>query len=272
MSDVTIVSCYNDEKMYQDFVSTVKAQSVPCEVIGIDNRGNRAFTSCAAAYNSVIDRVRTKYVVYSHQDILLKGLDCLGKFVGFLEGLGRDDILGVAGVRFDVLGTYANFMHVDNMTGELRSAGKHQFSGGIMECDTVDECFFGGRTEHFRENPFDEVVCDDWHLYAAEACLNTKSNYVRGGGHAYICDINLVHLSNGSVKFPFIRGFCKLCRKYADKFPFIRVTCGYSKTDKFHLFLYVLKHYLYTRPRKAVRKILISLGLYHKLRRLLKRE
>ena len=186
MSNVTIVSCYNNEKMYQDFVSTLKAQTCPCEIIGIDNRGNKAFTSCAGAYNSVIERVRTKYVIYSHQDILLKGSDCLEKFVGFLEGLGREDILGVAGVRFDVPGTYANFMHLNKATGEMVKAGWNQFEGGIMECDTVDECFFGGRTEHFRENPFDEVVCDDWHLYAAEACLNTKSIYGKGGGGMFI--------------------------------------------------------------------------------------
>ena len=143
MSDVTIVCCYNDEKVYQDFVSTVKSQTCPCEIIGIDNRGNRAFTSCAAAYNSVIDRVRTKFVVYSHQDILLKGSDCLEKFVGFLEGLGREDILGVAGSKFDSPSGFSNIAHRNSQTGEIVHGPSSFPECGIIECDTVDECFFG---------------------------------------------------------------------------------------------------------------------------------
>lgn len=52
--------------MYGDFVNSLKAQDVPCEIIGIDNRGNKGFTSCASAYNSVIDEIQTEYVIYSH--------------------------------------------------------------------------------------------------------------------------------------------------------------------------------------------------------------
>ena len=40
MSDVTVVCCWTNESMYNDFVNTLKAQDVSCEIIGIDNRGN----------------------------------------------------------------------------------------------------------------------------------------------------------------------------------------------------------------------------------------
>ena len=89
MSDVTIVCCWTNEKQYQDFVNTLKAQTIPYELIGIDNRGNKAFTSCAAAYNSVMNQVKTRYVIYSHQDIVLLDSECLAKFVGYLERTGR---------------------------------------------------------------------------------------------------------------------------------------------------------------------------------------
>ena len=78
--------------MYADFLNTLKSQNIPCEIIGIDNRGNNAFTSCAAAYNSVINHVDTEYVIFSHQDILLTDANSLGNFLSYLQGLGHDDI------------------------------------------------------------------------------------------------------------------------------------------------------------------------------------
>ena len=168
MSDVTVVCCYNNEKMYADFVGTLKSQDCPCEVIGIDNRGNKGFTSCAAAYNSVIDRVKTKYVVYSHQDILLEDAGAMSKFAEYLGRTNRNDILGVAGIRLDRPGVISNIRHRQNYrNGEISYAGPRRVEGGMMTCGTVDECFFGGHTEHFREYPFNEDLCDDWHLCAA---------------------------------------------------------------------------------------------------------
>ena len=182
MSNVTVICCYNNEKVYGDFVNTLKTQTCPYELIGIDNRGNGKFTSCATAYNSVIDRVKTKYVIYSHQDILLSKPDHLAKFVSYLEQTERDDILGVAGVRFDTFGLYSNIRHYMKQVHELVDVGRHKVEGEMMEGDTLDECFFGGHTSHFQEYSLDEEICDNWHLYAVEACLRTKSKYVLWGG------------------------------------------------------------------------------------------
>ena len=261
MSDVTIVCCYNDEKMYQDFVSTVKAQSVPCEIIGIDNRGNRAFTSCASAYNSVIDRVRTKFVVYSHQDILLEEPESMGKFVSYLGKTGHDDILGVAGSRFDSPSGFSNIAHRNSQTGEIVHGPSSFPECGMIECDTVDECFFGGHTEHFRENPFDEKVCDNWHLYAAESCLNTKTSR---GGKVYVCDVYLFHRSSGRISPEFQWGFYKLCRKYASHYPFIKTTCGAQWTDFAHLFPRFVYLWLHSMAGVIFRKI----GIYEAMKKI----
>ena len=123
MNEVTIVCCYNNEAMYNDFLNTLKAQTCGYDLIGIDNTGNKNFTSCAAAYNSVIDDVKTKYVIYSHQDILLQDSDSLSKFVSYLGRIKRDDILGVAGTKFDEKGLFSNIKHPDVKTGELTYPG-----------------------------------------------------------------------------------------------------------------------------------------------------
>lgn len=262
MSDITVVCCWNNEKVYSDFVGTLKAQTCQCEIIGIDNRGNQGFTSCAAAYNSVIDRIKTKYVIYSHQDILLNDQEALEKFVSYLERTGQDDILGVAGTKFDIYdGGFSNIFYRNNATGELVHSTTYFPEGGMMECDTLDECFFGGHTEHFREYPFDERVCDNWHLYAVESSLRTKALL---GGKVWCCDVSLLHLSSGTISPTFQYGFYKVCRKYADYFPFIRTTCGTARTDFIHLF----PRFIYLWSHSMAGVILRKIGLYEAVKKI----
>lgn len=269
MCDVTLICCYNNDKSYGDFVKTLVTQTIPYELIGIDNRSNKRFSSCAAAYNSVIDMVKTKYVVYTHQDIILTEPDNLEKFVSCLGRIGASDILGVAGVKFDVANIYTDLKQIFKATGKFTYAGGLRVEGGLMECDVIDECFFGGRTEYFSSNQFDEVLCDGWHLYAVEQCLRTKSAIHAsscaegGGGQVYVSGIGLVHLSDGTlhlkksklIVYPsaFYYTFFKLCRKYSANFPFIRTTCACSRTDLFH----ALKQYI----RLIIKYCLAHLGL-----------
>lgn len=182
MSNVTVVCCYNNENMYKNLVKSLEEQNYPFEVIGIDNRGNKNFKSCASAYNSIINKVSTKYIIYSHQDILFYKPGTFAKFMSYLEKLGSHDILGVAGVNFDENKVKTNILHIQQEKKYI-DAGDEYIHDGIIECDTVDECFFAGQTEHFKKFPFDEIICNNWHFYAVEACLRTRSNYTEGGGH-----------------------------------------------------------------------------------------
>ena len=144
MSNITVVCCWNNEKVYGDFVETLKSQSIPCEIIGIDNRSNKGFKSCAAAYNSVIGQVKTKYVLYSHQDILLHDREALARFVSYLERTGKDDILGAAGVRFDSPEGFSNVTHIHNKTGELVHGTASFPEGGMTrltrKCAAIGIC------------------------------------------------------------------------------------------------------------------------------------
>lgn len=263
MSNITVVCCWNNEKVYGDFVETLKSQSIPCEIIGIDNRSNKGFKSCAAAYNSVIGQVKTKYVLYSHQDILLHDREALARFVSYLERTGKDDILGAAGVRFDSPEGFSNVTHIHNKTGELVHGTASFPEGGMMWCDTVDECIFGGHTEHFRGHPFDEKVCSNWHLYAVEECLRTKALL---GGKAWCCDVPVFHLSSGTTGPAFLYGFYKVCRKYAEYFPFIRTTCFEARTDFVHLFPF----FGYKWSRSVLWVILRKIGLYETVKKILR--
>ena len=271
MSDVTVVCCWTNESMYNDFVNTLKAQDVGCEIIGIDNRGNKGFTSCASAYNSIIDDIKTKYVIYSHQDILLNAPDVLSKFLSHLETLGHDDILGIAGVRFEspkISGIISDIQNPHPFLGyPILAGGKTgiRVKGGIMECDTLDECLFGGYTEHFRNYPFDSETCDNWHLYAAEACLNAKAN---ANAKIWVCSADVTHRSSGNVNTAFMDGFCRLCRKYANDFPFIRATCGSSFTDEKSLKELLHNYRFRAAPQNKFMKFLARIHVYTFLRKI----
>ena len=236
MNDVTVICCYNNEKVYGEFVKTLEAQTCKYDLIGINNVGNKTFKSCANAYNSVINQVKTKYVIYSHQDILLNKPDMLEKFVADMRTIQPDDIIGVAGMRFYCQHAFMSIIHYDKSCDVFFHVGVI-LNEGVTESDTLDECFFGGYTEHFRLYPFDEVICNNWHLYAVEACLRTKSKL---GGKCWVSNSRLIHLSRGSYSPSFYWGFYRLCRKYAKQFPLIRTTCVTLKTDKFTLFRYFL--------------------------------
>lgn len=266
MSDVTVVCCWTNETMFNDFVNTLNAQDTGYELIGIDNRGNKGFSSCAAAYNSVIDEIKTEFVIYSHQDILLNAPDVLSKFLAYLRTLGHDDILGVAGVRFESSELSGIISDIRNphpfLKDELILAGGicgQRVEGGIMKCDSLDECLFGGFTEHFRNYPFDAEVCDNWHLYAVEACLNTKAN---ANGQVWVCSADIIHRSSGNVNSAFISGFCRLCRKYARDFPFIRASCGGSFTDEKSLKKFARRYYLHIAPQVAFLRFLARTNVY----------
>lgn len=227
---LTVVCCYNNTEQYNEFVELLKKQTEEICLIGIDNSGNK-FQSCSKAYNSVLNDIKTKYVVFSHQDIIFEENDILARFNGYLEQIDVYDILGVAGARNGEKNIYTNICEEN---GEY--AGEERILG-IQEFDNVDECFFGGTTEGFRKNPFDEEICNDWHLYAVERCLNAKVN----GHKVYACDIRLIHKSKGRISHGFNVNLYQICKKYAGDFKRIRTTCANTSTAFWGRTMYYFK-------------------------------
>lgn len=240
MCRVTVVCCYNDRQQYQEFQESLAKQKTEFELIGIDNC-NQTYASCSSALNSVRNVIKTKYVIYSHQDIRLPEADMLERFVRYLEQIGPHDILGVAGAiadpRMDAAGDVCVLSQVRHGK-ELRTAGEMEYAG-LTGCETVDECFFGGIAEGFREKPFDEELCDDWHLYAVERCMRARMD----GEKVYVCDLPLIHLSGGKINSAYNKGFRRLAHHYR-KAGWIRTVCGASKTDWLHRNLFYLKRKL----------------------------
>ncbi len=222
MEEITVVTCYNDKIKYDSFLETLNAQDISFAVTGIDNTAKR-FSSCASALNYAIKDVKTKYVVFAHQDILLPGCSMLRDFLLKMKTLEPGSILGVAGKVPGQPQTFTCILHGQS-TEALNTPGIS--FNGLMEVQTLDECFFGGESAHFKKNPFDESLCDGWHLYAAEQCLKN----IKNGRKVYACDTPLIHLSVGHPDISFYKCFFRLCRAYSSDFDYITTGCAWGKT------------------------------------------
>lgn len=239
---VTIVCCYNNEKEFNNFKNSVMSQTEPAVVLGIENSGNR-FSSCAKALNSVLHSIETPYVIFSHQDILLTNRGMLKTFTDQLEDLGKFDILGVAGAvknGTDSL-VYTNIYHgIDDFKckpGIRIVDSDRQETVTPIEVESIDECFFAGATDLFRENPFDEEICDAWHLYAVAYSLFVRSK----GGRALASGVELWHKSKGNLTPDFFTTLCQLAEKYGSSTRYITTTCAHIETDP--LFIRYYKDY-----------------------------
>lgn len=163
---------------------------------------------------------------------------------------GEEDLLGVAGiVPGTIPGRKKRFGEAEGIVlsgvqhgaGELAAAGEQAFSG-MRACDSLDECFFGGHTAHFKKNPFDEKLCDNWHLYGVERCLHTRWH----GGNVYVCDVALIHHSTGHINHAYNENFRRLAKRYAGM-QCIRTVCGSSKTGVWHRNVFYWKRELLIR-------------------------
>ncbi len=252
---VTIVCCYNDSGQYEAFCASLEKQKIAYELLGIDNRGQQ-FSSCSSALNSVLPKIRTEYVIYSHQDIRLPNEDMLSQFVEYVRQVGADDIVGVAGATeveklvAGVVGDRAGTCVLSYILHgkDCSCPGECKFYK-IAPCDTVDECFFGGRTSAFLKEPFDEKLCDSWHLYAVERCLRARLS----GNRVWVCRLPLIHESGGHIDHSYNVGLRRIAAHYDRlgragagkcRISMIRTVCGTVQTDWLHRNLFYWKREL----------------------------
>lgn len=92
----TIVCCYNQKSIFNEMIRSLNEQSEKVKIIGINNSDGR-FSSCSAAFNSVMDQIHTKYVIFSHQDIIYNTDDSLSRIIDYFGKIDLYDIVGVVG-------------------------------------------------------------------------------------------------------------------------------------------------------------------------------
>ena len=243
MNDITIVCCWNNKQQYNILLDSINNQKIKVDIVGIDN-SNQVYNSCSKALNAAIIKVKTKYIIFAHQDIVFIKSTSLEQILKYLDKINSNDILGFAGATFNSPFVKTNILVGDK--DKLEYGGSERVHG-IEECNTLDECLFGGYTSYFKQNKFDENVCYGWHLYTVEICLRTMVN----GGKVYVCDVELIHNSRGTIDSTYNIIYRRLCKKYKEHYKYLRTPCCYySGTSFFRRNFYYLKKKLGLIGRK----------------------
>lgn len=219
---VTIVCLYNNPDEFTRFKSELKKQTLSCKIIGLNNINN-SFSSSALAYNYATKQIDTEFVIYSHQDIVLTNNHILEDFINYLSYFNKYDLVGVAGA-------YNNSKIGQTIVGNIKNADGSfacmEQINNYKEVQTLDECLFGGYTECFKKYPFNEELCDGFHLYAVDRSL---SALVRGS-KVYVVPIDLIHKSPGKVNKSYRKGYFKVCKYYKNYINEIHTTIAFGRT------------------------------------------
>ena len=228
---ISVICVYNNKKQYEEqLVASLANQDCEYELIGIDNTDNK-FSSAAGALNYGVNQSKGDVLIFSHQDIYIKGFSELNRFSEMVAGLPVGNIVGTQGAK------YPSKNHISNITSGEKYISDNvcDFTEELYEVDCVDEGFFGIKRETWNKHRFDEKLCDDWHLYSVELCLNAKNN----GYKVYVCPINLHHFSKGKITISYMKGMKRLCAKYR-RMNYIWTTCYKVYTNRVYINILVL--------------------------------
>ncbi len=188
MKKVSIICVYNKQFVLKDqLLKSLEIQKMDYELILVDNRNNK-FNNAASALNYGASKANGKYLMFTHQDIIIKDENWLEKTINQIEKLDNPGIIGVAGKTTDKF-IRTNIIHgipPEKITPFTLNAPVH--------ASTVDECLFIIPKEVFEVLQFDEKTCFDWHLYATDYLLSIRKK----GYNAYLIPTFLHHASKGA--------------------------------------------------------------------------
>lgn len=220
---ISVICVYNNEKQLNNqLLASLENQQISYEFIGINNVESK-FSSAAKALNHGASVASGDILIFSHQDVCLKTENELFNFADFIIKSANGTVVGVAGA------VEKNKTNIGNYTSgiEINEEQIYKFNSPV-EVSCLDECFFGMSRTTYEMHHFDEILCDNWHLYAVELCL-----YHRSAGdkiYAYPCQVH--HLSKGKISLSYMDGLVKLSDRYSKDFKYIWTTCYKVKCSK----------------------------------------
>ncbi len=221
---ISLVSVYNnDELLNEMIVSLSKQKDIEVERIFLDNK-NGKFSSAAKALNYGIDHSTGEVLVFLHQDIEFLDSYVLKNIYDFVID-NKDKIVGAAGVK----------SKETDKTSQVFSAmcegeGKSRYTtlNVPTRAFVLDECLIACHRDCFKKIRFDEELCDGWHLYGADLCLQAI-NFA--GFSVYVLPMNIYHKSHGNADKSYFKTQNKLAKKYRNYYKIINTTNSYVFTN-----------------------------------------
>lgn len=169
MPDITIICCYNNERVFNAMLaeSLHKQHDVTVETIFM--RGE--FNSAAASFNHAISKAHSDYLVFIHQDIVLTRPDFLKNLIVEINQ-EKTALYGLCGTEYNETEkrsfTFSNVFHgLWNRNVGTPITKKKRVSG-------LDEIFVAFHKDITRQIQFDAMTLNGWHLYVEDICLSAE--------------------------------------------------------------------------------------------------
>jgi len=190
----SIVSIYNNIDILNRFlIKSLQVQSVEYELILMDNRDGQ-FKSAAEGLNAGARRATGKYIIFVHQDVEFSQPDWLEQAEKLLDELPDLGVAGVAGISEAGRNLKERGRNIIRHTEDKRV---WELANPIEKPEviqTLDCCLLIVPGAVFNQLQFDEVTCNNWHLYGEDYCLSCTSL----GLKAYVIPMSIYHYSGGN--------------------------------------------------------------------------
>lgn len=214
---ISVICVYNDENAYlNQLVKSLDQQDTEYELIAICNVDN-SFCSAAAALNYGASSATGDVLVFSHQDIYFKTERELRKLAEAIGSCPTGTIVGTQGVKEPSKIYYSNLTAGKVLKNQLNQ----EYTEKLYPVSCVDEGLFGMKRDTWLTHPFDEDLCDNWHLYCVEACLFARKNR----NSVYVWPSQIHHFSMGTISLRYMQNLKRLCKVYRKDFKYIWTTC-----------------------------------------------
>ena len=224
---VSVICVYNNKQQLEhQLIASLNKQKIDFELITIDNV-EKTFPSAAKALNVGAIKANGDILVFAHQDICFKTSEELGKLCTIVNECPIGTIIGTQGVREPSKIYYTNLTSGYNYIPTI----VNNFYDQLYEVSCVDEGLFAMKKETWEKHNFDEILCNDWHLYCVEACLNARKN----GHKVYVLPIQIHHFSKGKINLSYMNGLIKIADKYRKNFKYIWTTCYKVRNNYFYV-------------------------------------
>lgn len=228
---ISLITVYNNEKLVLEMQQSAAAQQgVTLDCVMLDNRC-RQYKSAAEALNAGARLAVGDVLVFLHQDIEFLSDGAL-EFIYDYAQSNKNVVFGAAGVKKRE-GSSSESLLLSSMCAGPDKA-RYDCLDGPTDAFTLDECLIACHRSCMEKIVFDEDICDGWHLYGADLCLQAQA---LAGLSVQVIPIDCWHKSNGYADKAYFECQNRLAKKYSKYYKIINTTNGYAYTNPIKRFL-----------------------------------
>lgn len=237
MKKISLITVYNNHILMEKMINSAQTQkNVEIDYVMIDNTA-RQFSSAAGALNYGLSKSTGEVVVFLHQDMEFLNPMVLDNIYNYIIA-HKDTIIGSAGVK-QKKNSSDKTPILSSMKNEY---GRYDTLKAPEKVFTLDECLIACHRNCMEKISFDEKICDGWHLYAADLCIQAQAFEKMS---VYAVPMDVWHKSSGCADKAYYTTQKKLAAKYKKYFKIINTTNGWVYTSPIKCML----HSVYRRIR-----------------------